>query len=157
MIDRSKLRIDVERLNEINDFLLKDDNPLVTDFLKVIEKHGGIDEINRKAEDARKLENLMARLEEKKSPYVKDLVWLQEQRDNNAGGRSSSANRRASAESGFCETPVLLGYDEANPLQGSVEYGVLPISIHATGRSAAGYYRATQGLGGVLPGAPSLF
>ncbi|NHI84047.1 MAG: hypothetical protein EAX81_07075 [Candidatus Thorarchaeota archaeon] len=84
MIDRSKLRIDVERLNELNDFLLKDDNPLVTDFLKVIEKHGGIDEINKKAEEARKLENLMAKLEEKKSSYVTDLFWLQEQRDNDA-------------------------------------------------------------------------
>ncbi|NHJ14114.1 MAG: hypothetical protein EAX95_10590 [Candidatus Thorarchaeota archaeon] len=84
MIDRNKLRIDVARLTEINDFLLKDDNPLVTDFVKVIEKHGGVDEINRTAEEARKLENLMAKLEEKKSPYISDLLWLQEQRDNDA-------------------------------------------------------------------------
>ena len=84
MTDRSKLRIDVERLNEINKFLLKEDNPLVNGILEVIDKHGGIDEINRKANDARKLDNLLALLETKNSPFVKDLQWLQEQRDNDA-------------------------------------------------------------------------
>ncbi|MCK5390536.1 MAG: hypothetical protein KAJ36_08590, partial [Candidatus Thorarchaeota archaeon] len=47
-------------------------------------KHGGVDEINRKAREARKLENLLALLDAKKSPYIKDLQWLQEQRDNDA-------------------------------------------------------------------------
>jgi len=84
MIDRSKLKIDVERLNEINSFLLKDDNPLVDGLIKVIEKYGGVDEINKKANDSRKLENLMAKLDEKNSPYVKDLHWLQKQRDDDA-------------------------------------------------------------------------
>jgi hypothetical protein len=84
MTDRQKLRIDTARLNEINEFLLRDDNPLVTDLLKVIEKYGGVDEINKKAENARKLENLLAQLEAKKSPFVKDLSWLQEQHDNDA-------------------------------------------------------------------------
>ncbi len=84
MTDRQKLKIDNARLKEINEFLLRDDNPLVTDLLKVIEKHGGVDEINKKAEEARKLENLLAQLEAKDSPYVKDLTWLQEQRDDNA-------------------------------------------------------------------------
>jgi len=84
MTDRQKLKIDNARLNEINEFLLRDDNPLVTDILKVIEKYGGVDEINRKAEEARKLENLLAQLEAKDSAYVKDLTWLQEQRDDDA-------------------------------------------------------------------------
>ncbi|MHA2353436.1 MAG: hypothetical protein ACXABX_09990, partial [Candidatus Thorarchaeota archaeon] len=84
MTDRQKLKIDNTRLNEINEFLLRDDNPLVTDLLKVIEKYGGVDEINKKAEDARKLENLLAQLERKDSDYVKDLTWLQEQRDDEA-------------------------------------------------------------------------
>lgn len=84
MTDRDKLRIDQNRLSEINDFLLKDDNPLVTDLLDLIEKHGGVDEINRKARDARKLDNLLALLDAKKSHYIKDLQWLQEQRDNDA-------------------------------------------------------------------------
>jgi len=84
MTDRHKLRIDTSRLEEINEFLLCDDNPLVTDLLRVIEKHGGVDEINKKARDARKLENLIAMLETKDSGFVKDLNWLQEQRDNEA-------------------------------------------------------------------------
>jgi hypothetical protein len=82
MTDRKKLRIDNNRLTEINDFLLKDDNPLVTDLLAVLDKYGGIAGINRKAKEARKLENLMAMLEAKKSPYVEDLQWLQDQRDD---------------------------------------------------------------------------
>ena len=84
MIDRKKLRIDNNRLSEINDFLLRDDNQLVTDLLTLIDKYGGISKINRKAEEARKLDNLIAMLEAKNSPYVDDLRWLQDQRDNHA-------------------------------------------------------------------------
>jgi len=84
MSDRQKLRIDENRLREINDFLLSDDNPLVTNLLDLIEKHGGVDEINRKAREARKLDNLLAMLDAKNSPYIKDLQWLLEQRDNDA-------------------------------------------------------------------------
>lgn len=84
MTDRHKLKIDQNRLSEINDFLLKDDNPLITNLLDLIEKHGGVDEINKNARDARNLDNLMASLDAKKSPYFKDLQWLQEQRDNDA-------------------------------------------------------------------------
>ena len=84
MIDRRKLKIDAARLERINEFLLRDDNPLVTDLLEVIEKYGGVDEINKKAEEARKLDNLLGQLEAKDSKYVKDLTWLQEQRDNDS-------------------------------------------------------------------------
>ncbi len=82
MVDRKILRIDSKNLDAINDFITRGDNPLITDLLKVIEKYGGVDEINRKARDARKPENLMAKLEEKKSSYVDDLNWLQTQRDD---------------------------------------------------------------------------
>ncbi|MFW9843013.1 MAG: hypothetical protein ACFFEV_00375 [Candidatus Thorarchaeota archaeon] len=84
MTDRQKLRIDENRLREINDFLLDEDNPLVTNLLDLLEKHGGVDEINRKAREARNIDNLFAMLDAKKSPYTKDLQWLQEQRDNDA-------------------------------------------------------------------------
>ncbi len=84
MTDRKKLSIDHARLDEINDFLLRGDNPLVTGLLDVIEKYGGVDEINKKAYEATKLDNLLSLLEAKNSPYVKDLLWLQEQRDNDA-------------------------------------------------------------------------
>ncbi len=84
MTDRKKLSIDHARLEEINDFFLRDDNPMVTGLLEVIEKYGGVDEINKKAHEATKLDNLLSLLEAKNSPYVKDLLWLQEQRDNDA-------------------------------------------------------------------------
>ena len=79
-----KLRIKEDDLKEINDFLLRKDNPLTNGLFKIIEKYGSVEDINRKAKEARKLENLMKRLEKKKSPYVKDLEWLIKQRDKKA-------------------------------------------------------------------------
>jgi len=81
---RERLRIEEENLKEINDFLLRKDNPLVNGLLDIIEKYGGVDEINRKAREASKLENLMERLKTKNSRYVKNLEWLIEQRDDEA-------------------------------------------------------------------------
>jgi hypothetical protein len=84
MAERNKLKIDQARLDEINDFLLRDDNPLVSGLLEVIEKYGGVEEINKQAIEAAKLDNLLTLLESKNSPFVKDLHWLQEQSDNDA-------------------------------------------------------------------------
>jgi hypothetical protein len=81
---REKLRVSEKRLKEINEFLLKEDNPLVDDLLRVIDKYGGVEEINRKGNESGKLENLLKRLEKKKSPFLKDLEWLSEQRDRQA-------------------------------------------------------------------------
>ena len=81
---KERLRIKDEKLREINDFLMREDNPLVNGLLRIVEKHGGVDQINRKAREASKLENLNARLRTKDSPYVKDLEWLIEQRDKGA-------------------------------------------------------------------------
>ena len=81
---RERLRISEENLREINDFLLRKDNPLTNGLLKIVEKYGGVEEINSKAKESRKLESLMKRLERKKSPFVKDLEWLIKQRDRAA-------------------------------------------------------------------------
>lgn len=81
---RGRLRINEENLREINEFLLRKDNPLVNGLLKIIEKYGGVDEINRKGKEARKIEDLMSRLKRKNSPFVKDLEWLIKQRDSRA-------------------------------------------------------------------------
>jgi hypothetical protein len=53
-------------------------------LIKIVEKYGGVDEINRKARESHKFENLMRRLEKKKSPFTKDLEWLIKQRDKGA-------------------------------------------------------------------------
>jgi hypothetical protein len=81
---REKLKISESNLKEINDFLLRKDNPLTNGLFKIVEKYGGVDEINRKGWENRKLENLMRRLEKRKSPFVKDLEWLIKQRDKKA-------------------------------------------------------------------------
>lgn len=81
---KNRLRIKEENLKAINDFLLRKDNPVVDNLLNIIERHGGVEEINKKAKESQRLENLMKRLEKKKSPFVKDLEWLSKQRDTRA-------------------------------------------------------------------------
>ncbi len=78
---RNKLAIDRKRLDEINSFLLDPKNKLIDDFIEIVEKYGGPEKINQKAREAGKVENLIARLKEKNSPYVKDLEWLIEQKN----------------------------------------------------------------------------
>jgi hypothetical protein len=81
---RERLKIDSRRLDEINAFLLDPDNALVNKILAIVEKHGGPEEINRKAAEARRLENLLGRLKAEKSPYLADLEWLTARRDEGA-------------------------------------------------------------------------
>lgn len=101
---RERLKISEERLREINNFLLDPGNRVINDLLKVVEKYGGVEEINRKAVEARKLSNLLGKLEKMNSPYLKDLEWLIKQRDKKSfisvadyrrkilGGKADSIN-----------------------------------------------------------------
>jgi hypothetical protein len=89
---RERLRIPQERLDEVNALLLGPDCRAVNDFLAVVAKYGTPEEINRKAEEARHLPNLMRRLEAVDSPYIADLEWLAAQRD--AGAFISVADYR---------------------------------------------------------------
>ena len=81
---RERLKISEERLREINEFILDPKNELINRLLELVERYGGPEEINRKATEARKLENLLTRLREEKSSYLVDLEWLTEQRDSGA-------------------------------------------------------------------------
>jgi len=81
---RNKLEIPDTALKAVNDFLLDDKNPLINDLLEIVEKYGGVEEINKKAEEASKIENLLEKLKKKKPEYVKDIEWLISQRDNNS-------------------------------------------------------------------------
>jgi hypothetical protein len=78
------LRIPESSVEEINALLLDPDTRVVNDFLNVVKKYGTPEEINRKAREARKLENLRERLQEVRPDYVADLDWLIEQRDEGA-------------------------------------------------------------------------
>jgi len=81
---RNLLKISEDRLAEINALMTDPGNELINELLEVIEAFGGPQEINRKAQEAAKLENLMDRLTAAKSPYVNDLNWLIKQTDNGA-------------------------------------------------------------------------
>jgi hypothetical protein len=81
---RNLLKIADDRVAEINGLLTDPGNELINALLEVIEEYGGPQEINRKAEEAGKLENLMAGLKKAKSPYLADLNWLKDQKDRGA-------------------------------------------------------------------------
>jgi len=81
---RNRLRVNEENLKEINNLLLRKDNQLVNGLLEVVDRYGGVEEINRRAKEAGTLERLMGRLEKDKSGFVKDLNWLTSQRDKEA-------------------------------------------------------------------------
>jgi hypothetical protein len=81
---RLKLRISEEQLNQVNALLLGPHSRVVNDFLDIVAKYGTPEEINRKAAQARQVDSLMDRLRKSDSPYVADLEWLMEQRDQAA-------------------------------------------------------------------------
>ncbi len=81
---RDLLEISTSCVDEINALLLDPNTEAINAFLAVVEKYGTPEEINRKAEEARRLPDLMARLEKVAPSYVEDLNWLTEQRDRGA-------------------------------------------------------------------------
>jgi hypothetical protein len=81
---RSKLCISQARVDEVNALLLDPDSRVVNDLLDVVARYGTVEQINRKAREARSLPNLLGRLKATGSPYLQDLEWLIEQRDRGA-------------------------------------------------------------------------
>jgi hypothetical protein len=81
---QARLRISGKQLDAINDLLMDPKSRVVKDFLAVVAKYGTPEEINAKAAEAGKLENLMDRLEKEKSPYLADVKWMIAQRDAKA-------------------------------------------------------------------------
>jgi hypothetical protein len=81
---RDLLEIPASCLDEINTLLLDPDNQALNAFMYVVERYGTPEEINRKAQEARQPDNLMARLKDVAPAYIDDLEWLQEQRDQQA-------------------------------------------------------------------------
>jgi len=81
---RRRLAVEARRLKELNRYLLDPDNPLLNRLLAVVERFGGPQAINRRAQEAGRLENLLAGLEREGSPYRTDLEWLRRERDAGA-------------------------------------------------------------------------
>jgi hypothetical protein len=78
---RDLLEIPASCVDEINALLLDPKNQAINGFLEVVEKYGTPEEINRQAKEARRLPNLISRLQKVAPAYVDDLKWLEEQRD----------------------------------------------------------------------------
>jgi hypothetical protein len=78
------LKIPYSRLDDINAVLLNPDTQIVKDLLAVVHKYGDPAEINARAAEARKLPNLLKKVEQTQPAYLKDLEWLQAQRDAGA-------------------------------------------------------------------------
>jgi hypothetical protein len=72
------LKIPADRLDAINEILLNPDTKIISAFLDVVKKYGTPEEINRKAAEARKLENLYAKVRATNPAYMRDLEWLAE-------------------------------------------------------------------------------
>jgi len=80
---RGLLEIRHSRLDAINEVLMDPNSKIINAFLDVVAKYGTPEEINRKAEEARRLENLYTKVNEQNPEYIKDLDWLREQREAN--------------------------------------------------------------------------
>jgi hypothetical protein len=89
-----------DRLEEINRFLLDPQNELINKLLRIVEKYGGPDEINRRAAEARDLEKLKGRLKEMHSPYLSDIEWLEEQREKRTFVPITEYRKRVLGEKG---------------------------------------------------------
>ncbi|MFX1391684.1 MAG: hypothetical protein ACFE9Z_16585 [Promethearchaeota archaeon] len=81
---RKKIIISNKALEVVNKFLSDENNELINNVFEVIDKHGGVDEINKKANEASQLDNLLNKLKNKNPDYVKDIEWLIEQKERNA-------------------------------------------------------------------------
>ncbi|MEI7987477.1 MAG: hypothetical protein WCI88_00440 [Chloroflexota bacterium] len=78
---QSSFAISQSHLDSINEVLLQADNRAITELLDIVAKYGTPEEINRKAEQAHQMESLLKRVAEKNSAYLKDITWLQSQKD----------------------------------------------------------------------------
>ena len=81
---RASLRIPVDRLDAINEVLLNPETRVMQDFFAVVERYGTPEEINRKARQASQLDRLLEKVRQTAPPYLADLEWLIEKRDQKA-------------------------------------------------------------------------
>lgn len=81
---RNLLAIAQDRLDAINAVFTDPDSRVMQGFLAVVARYGAPQEINRKAAEAGRLENLLRRVEQANPAHLKDLQWLTEQRDSGA-------------------------------------------------------------------------
>ena len=81
---RDRLRIQADDLDVVNELLTSPDNALLDGLLDLVERYGGVDEINRKADEAGRLDTRLQLLRDDGSPFLDGLHWLIEERDAGA-------------------------------------------------------------------------
>jgi hypothetical protein len=81
---RERLRIQAADAEAVSEFLASPDNPFVESLFDVLDKYGGVEQINRAADEAGRLETRLERLRDEGSPYLAGVEWLAEQRDAGA-------------------------------------------------------------------------
>jgi hypothetical protein len=81
---RDRLRITTEDVEAVNEALCGEQSRLMDSLLDLVDDFGGVDAINRAADEAGDLDNRLARLEDERSPWLSGLDWLREQRDAGA-------------------------------------------------------------------------
>jgi hypothetical protein len=81
---RELLKIPVSRLEAINDLLLDPDVRIINEFLEVVKKYGTPNEINQRANAARRMPALLEKVQSIRPDYIKDLEWLEMQKNNAA-------------------------------------------------------------------------
>ncbi|MHA1667208.1 MAG: hypothetical protein ACTSUR_01020 [Candidatus Heimdallarchaeaceae archaeon] len=81
---REKLKISNENIQAIQNFFLDEHNPFIDDILNIIDKYGGVEEINKKFEESKDYDAIIKKLEKVNPSYIEDLDWLIKQRDNEA-------------------------------------------------------------------------
>lgn len=111
----TELQVNPSAAAAINGYLADPANPLVTRLLEIVEKHGGVEQINAKAAASRDLDTLKQRLADMGSPYLAELQWLEHQRDNGAFASRAEYTKR------------ILG-DDADPIEETDKAVILEIS-----------------------------
>jgi hypothetical protein len=79
---RKQLAITNEHVQAVNALLIDLDEPSINEILDIVLKYGSPEEINRQAAYARQLPVLLRIVDQTNPSYLKDLEWLQQQRDS---------------------------------------------------------------------------
>ena len=107
---RKKLSISEENIDVIQKFFLDESNPFVNDLPKIVEKYGGVDEINKKFKEARKIETIYKKLETVNPDYIDDLEWLIKNREKDSFISESEYRRKVLGNS-----VDRITFDESSP------------------------------------------
>lgn len=82
MLMKKRLKFDPSAVEAVSSYISDPSNPVVSRLLEVMAPYGTPEEINAKAEKAGNLDNLLGRLKEENSPYLKDVLWLRDRRNS---------------------------------------------------------------------------